>query len=110
MTAGVPRARFRPVEPTPDPLEQVRAAASLARLDLEGERGERLAADLERILNAFRTLEQVPVEGVEPLVTPHAPRDGLRADEPRPSLPAERLLERAPATEDDHYRVPRALP
>ena len=92
-----------------DPLEAVRSAARLARLELTEDEARAVAPQLDAILTAFAALADVPVEGLEPLVTPHPPEDALRPDEPAPSLPAEHLLENAPEVQGAHYRTPRAV-
>lgn len=105
-------ARARPGGYAPaveDPREAVRRAARLARLDLSEVELREAAPELEAILEAFGALTQVPVDGVEPLVAPHPPAEGQRADEPAPSLPAGRLLDAAPEVRDGRYRTPRAV-
>ena len=97
------------MEPQTDPLEAVRAAGRLARLELDEAAVQAVGPQLEAILGAFSALAEVPVDGVQPLYGPHPPEDALRPDEPRPSLPASLLLEGAPEAEDGHYRVPRAV-
>lgn len=92
-----------------DPLEAVRSAARLARLELSEAEARVAAPQLDAILTAFAALAEVPVEGLEPLVAAHPPEDGLRPDEPAASLSATRLLENAPDVEGPLYRTPRAV-
>ena len=92
-----------------DPLEAVRSAARLAHLKLSEAEVREAAPQLEAILSAFADLAQAPVEGLDPLVTPHPPEDGLRPDEPEASPPATGLLDNAPDAEGQLYRTPRAV-
>jgi len=86
--------------------ERVRASAQLARLALGEPRAAQLAGELDEILDHFRVLARVDVEGVEPLVRPEVEGDGPRRDEPRPSLPREALLAAAPDPRGEFYGVP----
>ena len=91
-------------------LADIDRIAELARLRLsEAERRE-LAAQLERILAYVRQLADVDVRDVPPTSHVLDRADVDRADEPRPSLPRERVLEGAPEVEDDHFVVPGVLP
>jgi aspartyl-tRNA(Asn)/glutamyl-tRNA(Gln) amidotransferase subunit C len=96
-------------------LEQVRRIAELAHLSLTDEECAGFTQDLERILEHAESLQALDTEGVEP--TSHALLEkglegeaGLRADEPRPGLDRESLLERAPDGGDGLFKVPRVLP
>lgn len=90
----------------------LRRVERLARLALEPEREERLAADLERVLAAFESLTAVDVRGLEPL---HQPNDGRGSERdtrrvaPEPPLDREALLARAPRTRDGFFSVPKTI-
>ena len=89
-----------------EPLDLVRAAARLARLELAEAELERLAPQLARILDAFRALERFPVRPGSGEATT---LDRSRADEPAPSLPRDAVLSAAPASADGFFVVPRAI-
>ena len=96
-------------------LDQVRKLAALAHLSLTDEECAGFTEDLERILEYAESLQALDTEGVEP--TSHALLEkglegeaSLRADEPRPGLDRERLLEGAPDGGDGLFKVPRVLP
>lgn len=95
--------------PHQDLTEAARAAAKLSRLKMSEERLSQVAPELASILEAFSTLAEVPVNGLDPMVGPHPGEGPLRKDEPRRSLPPDSLLANAPETEDGHYKVPRAV-
>lgn len=88
------------------PLDLVRAAARLARLELPEAELERLAPQLARILDAFRALERFPVR---PAGAEESALDRSRADEPAPSLPHAAVLGAAPASADGFFVVPRTV-
>ena len=90
---------------------QVRHVARLARLALSPEEEERLAAQLGNVLGYIERLNSVDVSGVEPLSFAGDERAGLplREDEPRPSLPREKVLEQAPQHDGQSFLVPRII-
>ncbi len=83
--------------------------AELARIELSPDDLERLAPQLEVILDAVASVSEVASADVPP--TSHAlPLTNVfRADEVRPSLAADAALAGAPAVEDERFRVPRIL-
>ncbi len=90
-------------------IELVRRTARLARLELEAHEEVALAAEFARIVEHFRVLEEVDVEGVEPMTTPTALRDVLRADVPR-EIPLDgSLLDAAPDARGGFFAVPKTV-
>lgn len=83
--------------------------AELARIDLAPEELDRLAPQLELILEAVASVSEVAGADVPP--TSHALPlvNVFRPDAVRPSLPRAVVLGGAPATEDGRFRVPRIL-
>jgi len=90
---------------------QVRHVARLARLALSEEEEERFAAQLGQVLEYVERLQAVDVAGVEPLsfAGDAAASLPLREDEPRPSLPRDKVLAQAPAHNGEAFLVPRIL-
>lgn len=86
--------------------EQVLHVARLARLELSGEDTERMSRELSGILDHVDKISELDLEGVEPTSHVVALENVLRADEPRPSWPRERVLEAAPDPADGAFRVP----
>lgn len=83
--------------------------ALLARLSLDPARTAEVGAQFARILDAFRALSKLDVEGVEPMTRPTEVTDVLREDRERPSLPVEDALANAPARIDGFYSVPKTI-
>ena len=86
--------------------EEVLHVARLARLELSEPEVERMSEELSKILGHVEKVGEIDLEGVPP--TSHVVEVGnaLRADEPRPSLPRETVLEGAPSVRDDGFEVP----
>ena len=87
--------------------DQVLHVARLARLELSDEEIERLGSELSKVLDWVETIEQLgDLEDVKPTSHVVEVENVLRADEPRPSLPAEKALESAPDAALGGFRVP----
>lgn len=92
--------------------DDVRRVARLARLRPDADAVERYRAQLATILDHVSRLQQLELEGVEPLTHPsqgleHSNR--LDADEPLPPLPIADLQRMAPASEGRFVSVPKAI-
>jgi aspartyl-tRNA(Asn)/glutamyl-tRNA(Gln) amidotransferase subunit C len=85
--------------------DEVLHVARLARLRLSEDELEPMARELSAVLDHIAKLEELDLRDVAP--TTHVVADampthpGLRADEPRASLPREVALARAPAVSGD---------
>ena len=87
--------------------EQVLHVARLARLRLSEEEVERFQGELSTILDHIDTINEIAgLEEVEPTSHVVEVENVLRADEPRPSWPREKVLEEAPEVAEGGFRVP----
>lgn len=88
----------------------VRKAAKLARLALPEERVKPMAEELTGILNWIEQLNEVDIEGVEPMTSAV---EGLalpmREDVVNDGGDAERVLKNAPKSEDGFFVVPKVV-
>lgn len=89
--------------------DEVAHLAALARIDLQPDELDRMAGQLEQILSAVATVQQVASDDVPATSHPMPLINVTRPDELRPSLTAEQALAGAPAAEDHRFRVPRIL-
>ena len=89
--------------------EEVAHLAALARIDLRPDELDRLAKELDVILDAVATVQQVAGDDVPATSHPMPLTNVTRPDEPRPSLPVEEVLAAAPEAEQQRFRVPRIL-
>lgn len=87
--------------------DEIRRLERLARIRLTDEERVTVRGDLERVLGHLGELAAIDVEGLEPMLRPVHVEDGTRADEVRPSLDPETVLDLAQARADGFLRVPR---
>ena len=87
----------------------VEHVAQLARLALDDDEKEQLTAELGAILEYAEDIAALDLDGVEPTAHPLPLTTVLRDDEVKPSLDRAEVLDAAPATEDNRFRVPRIL-
>jgi len=86
--------------------EQVLHVARLARLRLSEDEVERMSGELSSILDHIEKIAELDLDEVEPTSHVVEIENVLRADEPRPSWPRERILSESPDATDDGFRVP----
>jgi aspartyl-tRNA(Asn)/glutamyl-tRNA(Gln) amidotransferase subunit C len=75
---------------------QVLHVARLARLQLTDNEVERMSAELSKVLDHIEKIGELDLEGVPPTSHVVDVAGVLRADEPRPCLPLDVVLEQAP--------------
>jgi aspartyl-tRNA(Asn)/glutamyl-tRNA(Gln) amidotransferase subunit C len=85
---------------------QVLHVARLARLDLNDDEVDRMAAELSKVIDHIEAIRELDLEGVPPTSHVIDVVNVLRADEPRPSLPREVILAAAPEPVNDGFGVP----
>ena len=71
---------------------QVQHVANLARLELDDEEVERMAAELSKVLDHVERIRELDLEGVPPTSHVVDVAGVVRADEPAPCLPREVVL------------------
>ena len=89
--------------------EEVAHLAMLARIDLQPHELDRLAGQLDVILQSVQQVTEVAGDDVPATSHPIPLTNVTRPDEPRPGLTAAEALSGAPAVEEDRFRVPRIL-
>lgn len=89
--------------------DTVRRAARLARIAVEEDQLKPLAGELSGILGWIEQLNEVDVEGIEPMtsVTPMALK--RRADEVTDGGKQEKILANAPETREGFFVVPKVV-
>jgi aspartyl-tRNA(Asn)/glutamyl-tRNA(Gln) amidotransferase subunit C len=87
--------------------DQVLHVAKLARLELTEDEMERFSGELSKVLDHIEKISELgDLADIEPTSHVVAVENALRADEPRPSLPAEVALASAPDPALGGFRVP----
>lgn len=88
---------------------EVQHVARLARLGLSEGEMDRLAAELDHILEAMQALRQLDTSAIPPTAQVIPLRNVMRDDEVRPSWPIDEILRNAPATREGQFLVPPVL-
>ena len=88
---------------------EVAHVARLARLGLTDDEMDRLASELDHILDAMQALRQLDTSAIPPTAQVIPLRNVMRDDIPRPAWPLEEILLNAPATRDGQFLVPPVL-
>ena len=89
--------------------EQVEYVAHLSRLDLSEEEKDRIAHQLDAILDYVDKLNELDTEDVEPLVHAAERHNVFRQDTVGESLPQQEALKNAPDQSEGCFRVPRII-
>jgi len=87
----------------------VRRIAHLARIAVEEDEVERLKGELNAILAFVEQLQEVDVDGVEPMTSVTPMKMKMRADVVTDGDNAEAALQNAPASEGNFYLVPKVV-
>ena len=90
-------------------LEQVRAIADLARIEVGEAESEALRRELNGILALVDEMLAVDTAGVEPMAHPQAAHQRLREDKVTEHDQHARFQAVAPQVEDGLYLVPRVI-
>ena len=87
-------------------LQEVEHIAKLARLELTDEQKTRYREQLEAILEHVARLQELDTQDVPPTASVSVGQMPLRADESRPGLSKDELLNNAPKQDDDQFKIP----
>ena len=87
----------------------VRRIAKLARIALPEERVEPMVAELNGILGWMEQLQEVQVEGIEPMTSVVAQKLRMREDVVTAGGEATAILGNAPLSEDNFFVVPKVV-
>jgi aspartyl-tRNA(Asn)/glutamyl-tRNA(Gln) amidotransferase subunit C len=90
-------------------LSEVEHIADLARLELTAEEKELYRQQLSAILEYAARLQGLDTSQIPPTSSVLPPRSVLRSDSPAPSLDVKDILQNAPQSEDNQFRVPPVL-
>lgn len=89
--------------------EDVKKIARLSRLHVEADRLQPLADDLNGILGWIEQLNEVDVEGVEPMTSAVDMSAPMRKDEISDGGKRDDILKNAPKKDDGFFVVPRSV-
>lgn len=83
--------------------------AKLARIELTEDERVKYSSQLEQILDYFKKLSAVDVEGVEPSAHAHSIYNVWRDDEPTSGMSIDDALLNAPAKRENQIVVPKVV-
>lgn len=86
--------------------KNIEEVADLACLKFSKDELDTFQHQFDQILNYFNSLNELNTDNVLPMVTPHDRAVGLRSDEVKSTLSVEELLQNAPDTKDNLFKVP----
>lgn len=87
--------------------DEIRHIAQLARIEIPEERFDKLAADMENIVDMVAQLQKVDLTGIEPDLS--ADYNVFREDVVEPSLTREQVLANAPRKAAGCILVPKVI-
>jgi aspartyl-tRNA(Asn)/glutamyl-tRNA(Gln) amidotransferase subunit C len=99
---------------SPEPImsvdtNTVRRVARLARIAVTDEEAERMTGELNTILGFVEQLDQVDVEGVEPMTSVIPMEMKKRQDIVTDGDRADDIVANAPATDENFFQVPKVV-
>lgn len=86
--------------------DDVRHVAKLARLELTEEEVEKFASQLSQILDHAQKIQELDLEGLEPLAHAVDRKNVFRKDEVKEGLSQEEALSNAPEREGNFFKIP----
>jgi aspartyl-tRNA(Asn)/glutamyl-tRNA(Gln) amidotransferase subunit C len=89
--------------------QTVKYVAELSRIELSDQELEKLSKQLESILTFIDQLKLLDVSSIQPTSHILPVNNVLREDQPRDSLPIEKVLANAPKKKDNFFIVPKVI-
>jgi aspartyl-tRNA(Asn)/glutamyl-tRNA(Gln) amidotransferase subunit C len=89
--------------------ELVEKLANLSKLEFDEQAREGLKKDLQKILDMVERLNEVNVDGVEPLIYMSDEKNVLRKDVVKDTVSKEEALLNAPLRDSDYFKVPKVI-
>ena len=90
-------------------IDTVKRVAKLARIAVDDTKASKLQGDLNTILGFVEQLNEVDVEGVEPMTSVVDTSMKKRIDEVNDGNKADDIVANAPASEEHFFMVPKVI-
>ena len=90
-------------------LETVKRVAKLSRIAVDDEKAAKMKGELNAILGFVEQLNEVNIDGVEPMTSVVQMEMKKRKDQVTDGNKAEAVTANAPATEDHFFMVPKVI-
>lgn len=89
--------------------EEILHIASLANLEIEEEKIEKYASNLQDILNFANIVNSVPVDNLDITIGTNEKNNAFRADEVKEFNNKQALLQNAPESEQNMFKIPKVI-
>ena len=89
--------------------EEVEKLAHLSRLQLDENAIDKMQGDMNKMLNFVDKINELDLEGVEPLAYMSDEVNILRTDKIEQNISHEEALKNAPDKDTDYFRVPKVM-
>lgn len=91
--------------------EELKYIASLAKLEVKESELEEYTADLSKILEYVKKLDEADTDNIEPMFHPFETKNHLRDDVRKESLPRETAMKNAPSADanNEYFKVPKVI-
>lgn len=89
--------------------EEVEKLAHLSRLQLDENAINQMQGDMNKMLNFVDKINELDLEGVEPLAYMSDEVNILRADKIEQNISHDEALKNAPDKDTDYFRVPKVM-
>jgi len=89
--------------------EEVEKLAHLSRLQLDENAIDKMQGDMNKMLNFVDKINELDLEGVEPLAYMSDEVNILRADKIEQNISHDEALKNAPDKDTDYFRVPKVM-
>lgn len=89
--------------------EEIEKLAHLSRLQLDDKAVAEMQKDMDKILSFVDKINELDLEGVEPLAYMSEEVNVLRDDEVKQEITHDEALKNAPDKDTDYFRVPKVL-
>jgi aspartyl-tRNA(Asn)/glutamyl-tRNA(Gln) amidotransferase subunit C len=83
--------------------------ATLARIDIDDSKKEKMKKDLSEIISWMEKLQEVDTTGVEPLTNMSREINRWREDNPGEPMDRSKALDNAPRHDNKFFKVPKVL-
>ena len=90
-------------------LKTIKHISKLARISVDKQRAEKLAADLNSIFDFIKKLNELKTDNVEPLTSVAETTLKLRSDEVKSKNIREQIVKNSPQDNEDYFVVPKVI-
>ena len=90
-------------------LKTIKHISKLARISVDKQRAEKLAADLNSIFDFIKKLNELKTDNVEPLTSVAETTLKLRSDEVKSKNIREQIIKNSPQENEDYFVVPKVI-